>query len=139
MAILTEFNSPNFCFQLSISLKFYKELEKHGADEVNIFKILGFYQQPKLIILPSFYLFNFQYLKRIYASQLLPKPEDGYNASLVFELDKLPDNFAPLVEKAAMLKRNCFASVFEKYFKFQEQGQESKERAIINYRDDETM
>ncbi|KAI6175589.1 Arp2/3 complex 34 kDa subunit [Aphelenchoides bicaudatus] len=97
---------------VSISLKFYKELEKHGADE---------------------------YLKSVYGNLLLPKPEEGYNASLVFELENLPDNFAPLIEKGAMLKRNCFASVFEKYFKFQEQGQESKERAIINYRDDETM
>lgn len=70
---------------------------------------------------------------------LMPKPEDGYNASLIFELDKLPDDFTPLIEKAAVLKRNCFVSVFEKYFKFQEQGVESKERAIINYRDDETM
>lgn len=75
----------------------------------------------------------------MYGNLLLPKPEEGYNASLVFELENLPDNFAPLIEKGAMLKRNCFASVFEKYFKFQEQGQESKERAIINYRDDETM
>jgi len=97
---------------LSISLKFYKELESHGADE---------------------------YLKRTYENMLLPRPEDGYNASLVFELDNLPDLYMPLVEKAALLKRNCFASVFEKYFKFQEQGQESKERAVINYRDDETM
>ena len=78
-------------------------------------------------------------MKRVYGNQLLSKPEDGYNASLIFELDNLPEKYAPLVEKAAMLKRNCFASVFEKYFKFQEQGQESKERAIINYRDDETM
>jgi actin related protein 2/3 complex subunit 2 len=69
----------------------------------------------------------------------LPTPEDGYNASLIYNLENLPDNYAPLVEKASLLKRNCFASVFEKYFKFQEMGQESKERAVINYRDDETM
>jgi actin related protein 2/3 complex subunit 2 len=81
----------------------------------------------------------FQYLKRIYGNLLSSKPEEGHNASLVFELDNLPDNFAPLIEKAAMLKRNCFASVFEKYFKYQAEGKESKERAIINYRDDETM
>ncbi|KAI6222497.1 Arp2/3 complex 34 kDa subunit [Aphelenchoides fujianensis] len=52
---------------------------------------------------------------------------------------RLPDDFKPLIEKAALFKRNCFASVFEKYFKFQEQGQEGKERAVINYREDETM
>ncbi|KAF1459539.1 hypothetical protein FQV21_0011677, partial [Spheniscus demersus] len=38
-----------------------------------------------------------------------------------------------------MLKRNCFASVFEKYFKFQEEGKEGEKRAVIHYRDDETM
>jgi len=97
---------------VSILLKFFKELESHGADE---------------------------YLKRTYGSLLLAKPENGYNATLLFELESLPDDFYPLIEKAAMLKRNCFASVFEKYFAFQEKGQESKERAVINYRDDETM
>lgn len=82
---------------------------------------------------------NFQYLKRTYGSLLLTKPEDGYNATLLFDLESLPDDIAPLIEKAALLKRNCFASVFDKYFKFQEQGMESKERAVINFRDDETM
>ena len=41
--------------------------------------------------------------------------------------------------KASGLKRNCFASVFEKYFEFQEAGQEGQKRAVINYREDETM
>ncbi|EPQ10042.1 Actin-related protein 2/3 complex subunit 2 [Myotis brandtii] len=38
-----------------------------------------------------------------------------------------------------MLKRNCFVSVFEKYFQFQEEGKEGKNRAVIHYRDNETM
>lgn len=38
-----------------------------------------------------------------------------------------------------MLKRNCFASVFEKYFKFQEEGREGEQRAVVHYRDDESM
>lgn len=38
-----------------------------------------------------------------------------------------------------MLKRNCFASVFEKYFKFQEEGKEGEQRAVVHYRDDESM
>lgn len=41
-----------------------------------------------------------------------------------------------------MLKRNCFAAVFEKYFEYQIK-QESingrHKRAVIHYRDDETM
>nr|XP_035962206.1 actin-related protein 2/3 complex subunit 2-like [Halichoerus grypus] len=38
-----------------------------------------------------------------------------------------------------MLKRNCFTSVFEKYFEFQEEVKEGENRAVIHYRDDETM
>ena len=51
-----------------------------------------------------------------------------------------------LVKKAGLLKRNCFASVFEKYFEYQEKYEKVKgeiprapERAVIHYRDDETM
>ena len=63
----------------------------------------------------------------------------GYNVSILFDLENIPDNWADLVSKASHLKRNCFASVFEKYFKFQEEGSEGNSRAVINYRDDETM
>ena len=48
----------------------------------------------------------------------------------------------PLVRKIAMLKRNCFAAVFEKYFEYQakqELATGSHKRAVIHYRDDETM
>ncbi|KAI6187294.1 Arp2/3 complex 34 kDa subunit [Aphelenchoides besseyi] len=97
---------------LSISLKFYRELCSHGADEVR----------------GSFSAISIALLFKA-----------GYNASLVFNLEQLPVDFKPLIEQASLFKRNCFASVFEKYFKFQEQGQEGKERAVINYREDETM
>ena len=63
----------------------------------------------------------------------------GYNVSIVFDLEKIPDNWEEMVQKAALLKRNCFASVFEKYFGFQEEGLEGKKRAVVHYRDDETM
>ena len=58
---------------------------------------------------------------------------------MLFNLESVPDNWEELVDKTSQLKRNCFASVFEKYFKFQEEGVEGKSRAVINYRDDETM
>jgi actin related protein 2/3 complex subunit 2 len=48
----------------------------------------------------------------------------------------------PLVRKIAMLKRNCFAAVFETYFDFQSKQEITKgnnQRAVIHYRDDETM
>jgi actin related protein 2/3 complex subunit 2 len=65
--------------------------------------------------------------------------EPGYNVSVVFDLENIPGNWQEMVEKAALLKRNCFASVFEKYFKYQEEGVESRQRAVVHYRDDETM
>ena len=38
-----------------------------------------------------------------------------------------------------LLKRNCFAAVFEKYFDFQEAGEEGQQQAVVHYRADETM
>ncbi|MEJ1272019.1 actin related protein 2/3 complex subunit 2 [Cricetulus griseus] len=96
---------------VSISLKFYKELQAHGADEL---------------------------LKRVYGSFLV-NPESGYNVSLLYDLENLPASKDSIVHQAGMLKRNCFASVFEKYFQFQEEGKEGENRAVIHYRDDETM
>ncbi|KAH9513398.1 Actin- protein 2/3 complex subunit 2 [Bulinus truncatus] len=96
---------------VSISLKFYKDLQKHGADDL---------------------------IKREY-SDLLTATESGYNVSIIFDLEKIPDNWQELVNKASLLKRNCFASVFEKYFQFQENGNDENTRAVIHYRDDETM
>ena len=43
------------------------------------------------------------------------------------------------IVKVAQLKRNCFASVFEKYFDIQTEKKEEKETAIIHYREKETM
>ncbi|KAE9417634.1 hypothetical protein Angca_002395, partial [Angiostrongylus cantonensis] len=96
---------------MSISLKFFKELQEHGADNL---------------------------LRREYGSYLTT-PEPGYSVSLVFDLTNLPADHSELIQKASALKRNCFASVFEKYFEFQEAGQEGQQRAVINYREDETM
>lgn len=59
--------------------------------------------------------------------------------SLLYDLDALPGNKDDVVHQAGMLKRNCFASVFEKYFKFQEEGKEGEKRAVVHYRDDESM
>jgi len=52
------------------------------------------------------------------------------------------DVWSPLVRKIAMLKRNCFAAVFEKYFEYQAKqdlATGNHKRAVIHYRDDETM
>lgn len=96
---------------VSISLKFYAELQKYDADKL---------------------------LKREYGSYLV-EPESGYNVSLLYDLDNVSANKAEDISRAGLLKRNCFASVFEKYFEFQEKGMEGENRAVIHYRDDETM
>ena len=62
-----------------------------------------------------------------------------FNVSLVYDLDNVPSNWEEEVRKAGLLKRNCFASVFEKYFEFQEKGESGHKRAVIHYRDDETL
>ncbi|XP_015523391.1 actin-related protein 2/3 complex subunit 2 [Neodiprion pinetum] len=97
--------------RISISLKFYMQLQEHGADEL---------------------------LKREYGP-LLTTEEDGYNVSLLIDLENLPEDWEALVKNVGLLKRHCFASVFEKYFDFQEAGEEGHKRAVIQYRDQETL
>lgn len=63
----------------------------------------------------------------------------GYSVSLLYDLEKVPADYKPVVEKASLLKRNCFASVFEKYFKFQRNEESGRAIAVVHYRDDETM
>jgi len=96
---------------VSISLKFYKELQVHGADTV---------------------------LKREYGDLLVPA-DDGFDVAVQLDLANLPDNWEEVVRKCGLLKRNCFAAVFEKYFEFQEKEEVGQQRAVIHYRDDETM
>jgi Arp2/3 complex, 34 kD subunit p34-Arc. len=59
--------------------------------------------------------------------------------SVLINLEDVPSNWEEIVKKIGLLKRNCFASVFEKYFDFQERGEEGHSRAVINYRNEETM
>lgn len=77
-------------------------------------------------------------LKREYGD-LLIDPEDGFNVSVLIDLENIPDNYEEIAQKIGLLKRNCFASVFEKYFDFQEQGLEGDQRAVIHYRNEETL
>lgn len=96
---------------VSISLKFYKELQSHGADSV---------------------------LDREYGSMLV-SPEEGFDVTVQLDLNNIPEDWETIVKKCGLLKRNCFAAVFEKYFEFQEAGEEGQQQAVIHYRDDETM
>uniref|UniRef100_A0A8C1TSC0 Arp2/3 complex 34 kDa subunit n=1 Tax=Cyprinus carpio TaxID=7962 RepID=A0A8C1TSC0_CYPCA len=99
---------------VSISLKFYKELQEHVF--IVIFTVRIWIDGLLLLFL-----------------------SEGYNISLLFDLEALPPNKEEMIHQAGILKRNCFASVFEKYFKFQEEGREGEKRAVVHYRDDESM
>lgn len=55
----------------------------------------------------------------------------GYNVSVAIDLDNIPSNWEEVVKKIGLLKRNCFASVFEKYFEFQERGLSSCPSLLI--------
>lgn len=109
-------NGDRFKILVSISLKFYQEINKYGSSEL---------------------------LKREYGSYLQETPEHNYNISLLYDLKNIPDDWQQVVEKASLLKRNCFASVFERYFELQTKIQAgektSEEIAVINYRSDETL
>lgn len=101
---------------VSIRLNYYKELEQHGAGT---------------------------FLSAIYGDFLEATPESGYSVSLQYDLEKvkLMDKQAAveLARNASLLKRNCFAAVFMRYFEFQQRGEEGGERAVIHYREDEVM
>jgi len=66
-------------------------------------------------------------------------PFAGYSVSLLYDLENVPEDRDEVIRKAGLLKRNCFASVFEKYFEFQQNEMEGEKRAVIHYRDDETL
>ena len=57
-------------------------------------------------------------MKREYGDMLVA-PEDGFDATVQVDLSNIPEDWEEMVKKCGRLKRNCFASVFEKYFEFQ--------------------
>jgi len=97
---------------VAISLKFYSDLAAHGADER---------------------------LKKEYGEHLLDTPPDGFDVAVEYSLENVPENYPEVVKQVSMLKRNCFAAVFEKFFEAQKAGESSLPTAVINYRDDETL
>lgn len=96
---------------VSIALKFYHELEPYGVEDV---------------------------LKRIYGDRFIAA-EDGYNATVLVDLETLGADAEKVIDEVARLRRHCFASVFEYFFKKQEAGDASGGPAMIHYRDQETM
>ena len=100
---------------VSIAIKFYQELMSHGALDI---------------------------LATRYEDKLLKEAEPGYDITIQVDLEKsnIPDDWeTSIVKEISSLKRNCFASIFEKYFDFQESGQDGIKSSVIHYRDEETM
>lgn len=95
---------------ISISLKFYGDLQEHGAEGL-VQSLYGDY---------------------------LTTPESGYDISIMFDYDNLPNKLEEWAEKVALLKCKCFASVFHKYFQLQKTEKQAA-TAIIHYREQETM
>lgn len=110
---LSSYEGDKTKIRISIMLKFFRDLKEHGAEDL---------------------------LNRVYGKLLMPAAEDGFSVSLLIDLNAIPEEDRPqLIKNVGLLKRNCFASVFEKYFQFQERGEAGHRRAVIHYRDEETM
>ncbi|VDK35846.1 unnamed protein product [Taenia asiatica] len=101
---------------VSISLTFYAEIEKFGDSKV---------------------------LAREYGSYLKPRAKSGTSVTLEFDCKRLPDDLEAIATKAALLRRNCFASVFEHFFDYQVSNASSPTakaiQGTIHFRPDETM
>ncbi|KAL1918575.1 uncharacterized protein VTP21DRAFT_2597 [Calcarisporiella thermophila] len=103
---------------LSMAMKCYKELEQYGANDI---------------------------LQREYGPYLITPPEQGYNVTLEFNLENLPEDKDELIKKVSLLKRNVLAAPFERAFEQQRQLEEQKdappntEVMSIHYRDEEAI
>ncbi len=95
---------------VSILLKFYNEIKEFGDSSV---------------------------LSREFGDLLMPQPESGQSVSLRVNCKQLPADLDALATKCALLRRHCFASVFEHCFDCQSKGKELQ--GTINFRGDETM
>nr|ACO12372.1 Probable actin-related protein 2/3 complex subunit 2 [Lepeophtheirus salmonis]ADD38581.1 Probable actin-related protein 2/3 complex subunit 2 [Lepeophtheirus salmonis] len=89
------------------------------------------------------------HLEEVYGKEnLLHPPEEGYDVTVVLDLEKIPDDWEKRVKEISMLKRHAFAAFFLRHFKLQEQlslaekentAMDLPKASIVRYRDDETM
>ncbi|KAH8856301.1 Actin-related protein 2/3 complex subunit 2-A [Schistosoma japonicum] len=110
---ITNPNNDKKKILVSIFIRFFAELEEHGVKEV---------------------------LAREYGN-LLSSTEPNQSVTLCIDLENLPQDHNQLAHKCSLLKRNCMAAVFEKFFEFQIKSDvnSGSKRAVIHYRNDETM
>ncbi|CAN6610551.1 actin-related protein 2/3 complex subunit 2 [Trichomonascus vanleenenianus] len=97
---------------VSMYIKCFGDLEKYGAKEV---------------------------LQREYSQYMMDPPEQGYNVSLVLDLDSIMPNSTleereRLVDSISMLKRNTLAAPFERAFhQFDQLAAEAAEKSLDMY------
>jgi actin related protein 2/3 complex subunit 2 len=101
--------------------------------------------ESKSKILISMYIKCFPDLENYGVNELLNReygqyrvdPEQGYNFSILIDLDKIPDDLEArqeLVDKVALIKRNALAAPFEKAFaKFDELAAEATQNSLELY------
>jgi len=107
--LFSDQNDKNI-LNISISIKCFAELKKHGVDEV---------------------------LKQHYA-KILSSPESGYDVTLTIDLNNPPQDKESFARDIALLKRNCMAAPFYKVFADIEQ-RKGGNLIELKYRDDEAM
>jgi len=96
---------------ISISIKCFGDLEKHGVQEI---------------------------LKTQYG-RYLHSPESGYNATLQVDLASPPADRAALARNIALFKRHCLAAPFYKSFNDVEAKRASPTLIELPYRDEEAF
>ncbi|KAI8439639.1 hypothetical protein MSG28_013353 [Choristoneura fumiferana] len=60
----------------------------------------------------------------------------SYNVSILLDLENIPEDWEETVKKVGLLKRNCFASVFERYFRLQEDGDVPRREQYVEAQED---
>ncbi|KAJ1977462.1 Arp complex subunit [Dimargaris cristalligena] len=98
---------------LSMAVPCFEELVSHGAQDI---------------------------IQKEYSAHLAPEVEQGYNVSLKFDLENVPDDSAALAKRIGLLKRNVFAAPYEKAFKeWETELQEPGSLMTIHYREEEAI
>ncbi|KAF6770816.1 hypothetical protein AHF37_10974 [Paragonimus kellicotti] len=82
-----------------------------------------------------------KFLRQEYGDMLAAQTQPSQSVTLIIDLDNLPEDHSHLAHKCALLKRNCMASLFVKFFDLQPQVDPKSDgtRALIHYRPEETM
>lgn len=116
-------STPESKTVLHISLQWacFSELVSHGADQI---------------------------LQREYGQYLASSPDQGFDLTLVFDMEKIPEDTETrdaIIRQVSLLKRNLLAAPFERAFAEQEQYEDAdkpnptSELMAVHYRSEEAI